>query len=240
MNGQLKDSVVLITGSSIGIGRATALEFAREGCQVVVTYYQDEQEARETADRCRELGAPEVMVQDLNIMDGVSINEAVDAVVQEKGRIDILVNNAGVITWKKLADQSFAEIEQQIRTNLEGTIKMTKAALPHVKGMVINMASPTALHGHPTLTAYAASKGGIISFTKTLAMELEPVKVYNVIPGETATRMTDFEGDPPEEVAEVTVRLARGEYDIESGENVSVKKPPASRQKQPVRPGPTR
>jgi len=222
MNGQLRNKVVLVTGSSQGIGRATALRFAEEGCRVVITYHRDDRGAEEASERCLRLGAPRTMVLQLDVTDDYSIARAVGTAVDELGAIDVLVNNAGVLVRKRLEEQSPEEIEVQVRTNLEGTIKMTRACLPHLREAVINVTSLTALRGYPSLGTYAASKAGIIAFTRTLADEIGPRRAYNVFPNATATRMTNFHGDPPEEVAEAIVRLARGDYAVPNGGDVKV------------------
>ena len=229
MNHVLRDDVVLITGASIGIGRATAVRFAREGSKVVITYNKEKKEAWETAEMCQSAGARGSMVLRLDMTDDVSVRKAVADTVGEMGRIDILINNAGVIERKRVEEQTFEDIERQLRINLEGAIKITRSTLPHLRNMVINVASVTALRGYPTLGVYAASKGGLIAFTRTLAEEIEPRKAYNVFPRATATRMTRFHGDPPELVAETIVSLARGDYLIPNGGDVKVGDPPAMR-----------
>ncbi|HHT75053.1 MAG: SDR family oxidoreductase [Methanomassiliicoccaceae archaeon] len=229
MNGTLRDNVILITGSSIGIGRATALRFSEEGSRIVITYHRDEEEAWEAAEECQRRGARGTMVLRLDLRDDVNIRKAVADTVGEMGHIDVLVNNAGVIERKPVEEQTFEDIEQQLRINLEGTIKMTRTCLPHLRKMVINVVSLTAHRGYPDLGVYAASKGGMISFSRTLAEEIGPRKVYNVFPGATATRMTGFHGDPPEKVAESIVLLARGEYLVPNGGDVKIGSPPAMR-----------
>lgn len=225
MGAQLEGKVVLVTGSSIGIGRATAIRFAEEGCRVVVTYLEDEREAEETAVNCRDIGAPEVLITELDVRDDISIMRAVGKVLDKHGKLDILINNAGVITWKPLKEQTLGEIEDQLRTDLEGTVKMTRACLPYLTDMVVGMTSVTALKGYGTVAPYSASKAGIIAFFRSLAEETD-IPVFAVMPGETATRMTDYEGEPPENVAEVVVNLAKGRYAILSGEVVKVFDPP--------------
>jgi NAD(P)-dependent dehydrogenase (short-subunit alcohol dehydrogenase family) len=226
---ELKGKVILITGSSTGIGRAAALRFASEGSRVIITYLRDDKAAWETAEQCQREGASGSMVLRLDVTDDVSIRKAVADTVGEMGRIDVLVNNAGVVERKRVEEQSFEDIERQLRVNLEGAIKMTQACLPHLRSMVINVASVTALRGYPTLGVYAASKGGLISFTRTLAEEIEPMKAYNVFPRTTATQMTNFHGDPPEKVAETILLLARGDYLAPNGGDVKVGEPPAVR-----------
>ena len=137
----MKNKVVLITGSSNGIGRETAFKFASEKAKVIITYCNSRLGGQNTEKRCRELGASETLLIKLDLRENKSITNAVDRVVKTFGNIDILINNAGVAVWKPLQEQNFVDIENQIRTNLEGLIKMTLTCLPHVENMIINIAS---------------------------------------------------------------------------------------------------
>lgn len=222
MKDSLKNKVVFITGASIGIGREDAYEFSKAGCKVIVSYYMDKQEAERTAKKCLELGASDVFLVHLNVTDNQSIKNAVKQIIGRFGEISILINNAGVIFWGKLGEQEYGEIEAQIRTNLEGLIKVTKECLPYVKDAIINIASGAGLQGYSGLTTYCATKWGVRGFTKSLAIELPATKVYAVNPGSTATRMTNFRGVPPEKVAQVIVDLAKGRYNLASGSDVNV------------------
>src|SRR3989344_6203992 len=215
----LKGKVVLITGSSIGIGRESAYLFSGEGCSVIITYYKDKKEGEETAKKCTAIGA-ETLLINLNIMDDSSIKEAVKKSIAKFGKIDILVNNAGVISWKNLEEQTHQEIEEQIRTNLEGLIKMTLACLPYVKEAIINVASGAGKTGYSGLSVYCATKFGVRGFTQSLAGELKGIKVYSVNPGTTSTRMTNFRGVSAEKVAQVILNTAKGKYQVSSGSDI--------------------
>jgi 3-oxoacyl-[acyl-carrier protein] reductase len=223
MTDNLKDKVVLITGSSVGIGRETAYEFAKEGCKLAVTYYQDKEEAEEIAEKCLAVGAPEVLVTQLNITDDDSIRNTVKKTVERFGEISVLINNAGVMVRKHLQDQSFKEIEEQIRTNLEGLMKMTKESLPYIRDTIINIGSGMAFEGQENATSYCATKFGVRGFSRALSKELPNIKVYTVHPTGTATRMNNFRGKmPPEKVAKVILNTAKGEYKVDSGSDVRV------------------
>jgi NAD(P)-dependent dehydrogenase (short-subunit alcohol dehydrogenase family) len=222
MEKSLKGKSVLVTGSSSGIGRETAFAFAREGCKVAITYNKGKEDALAASKKALGMGAAEALVLQLNVMDDGSIRDAVRKAVSKFGAIDILVNNAGVIAWKPLAEQTEGEVEAQLRTNLEGLIKVTKECLPHVRDTIINIASTAGLEGFPTLSVYCATKFGVRGFTQALAKELKGVKVFAVNPTMTATRMTDFQGMPPEKVAEVVVNTAKGKYGTRSGGDVNV------------------
>ncbi len=217
----MKGKSVLITGASLGIGRETALAFAREGAKVGLTYLEHRKEAEEAGRKCRELGAADVLVTRLDVTDDGSIQEAVEKAAERFGGLDVLVNNAGVIAWKPLEEQSMEEIGLQARVNLEGLVKMTRAAYPHVREAVVNVSSGAGKTGYATLTTYCATKFGVRGFTQALAKEA-PFKVYSVNPGSTMTRMTNFRGTPPEKVAEVILKAAKGVYGVESGGDVDV------------------
>ncbi len=218
----LKEKVVLITGSSIGIGRATAFEFAKEGSKVVITYYKDKEEAEKNKTKCIQLGASDVIVLNLNLMDNSSIINTVEKTVERFGKIDVLINNAGVLAWKPLRGQTFKEIESQVRINLEGLIKITKVSLPYLTDCIINISSGAGKSPFPDLTTYCATKYGVRGFTQSLALEEPDLRIYSVNPGMTATRMTGYKGVPPEKVAKVILNTAKGLYNVPSGGDVDV------------------
>lgn len=218
----MKDKVVLITGSSVGIGRYTAYEFAKAGANLVITYYKDRDEGERTLEECLRLGAGESVLLYLNLMDNESIVACVEETASRFGKIDILVNNAGVAAWKSLREQSFEEIEAQVRVNLEGLIKMTKVALPYVREMIINIGSGAGKTGFPELTTYCATKFGVRGFTQALAEEERGIRIYAVNPGMTATRMTGYRGVHPEKVARIIFAVASGKIRKPSGSDVDV------------------
>ncbi len=217
----LKDKVVLITGSSIGIGREDAFKFAKEKAKVIITYFQDKKEAEKVKEKCEELGASDVLVVPLNVLDNKSIKECIKEVIKKFGEVNILINNAGVYTPKDLEETSFEDIENQIRTNFEGLVKVTREVLPYIKDMIINLGSGAGFDAFGGLATYAATKWAIRGFTKSLAEEVR-LKVYCVNPGMVATRMTNFSGTSPEKVAQVILNLAKGEYNLKSGSDVNI------------------
>lgn len=221
-NRYLKGKAVFITGASIGIGRETAYKFANEKCKLVITYYTHKKEAEEVKKKCISLGAEDVLILNLNLMDDSSIKNAVRDTVDEYGHLHILINNAGIIAWKPLQKQSFEEIENQIRTNLEGLIKITREFLPYIKEMIINISSGAGKDGFAHLTTYCATKFGVRGFTQALAEEVPHLKIYSINPDMTSTRMTNFTGRPPEEVARVILLTAKGIYTAYSGEDIDV------------------
>lgn len=218
----MKGKVVLITGSSLGIGAETAFKFSQEGCKVVITYYKDKKEAEEVSKKCQDLGAEDILVLLLNVMDDQSIKKAVKSVVDKFGAIDVLINNAGVLVDGSLESISFKDIEDQVRTNLEGLIKLTREVLPFIQETIINIGSGAALQGSFGYATYSATKFGVRGFTQSLAAELPHIKVYIVNPGATSTRMTNFSGQSPEEVAEIILNTAKGMYGVPSGSDINV------------------
>lgn len=222
---ELKDKVVLITGSSQGIGRETALLFAKEGAHVVVTYHMSEKKGEEIYKECNKI--KKSMLVRLDVTDEKSIKKCVEEVIDEFGTIDVLINNSGVLVWKSLLEQSNKEIDSQIDTNLKGLIKMTKAVLPFMKGqndgMIINIASIAGKRASASenYAPYCATKFGVRGFTQAMANELpKGIKIFAVNPGMTATHMTDFRGVKPSRVAEVILKTAMGE--IKPDENLDV------------------
>ncbi|MEN2997537.1 MAG: SDR family oxidoreductase [Brevinematia bacterium] len=213
---------VLITGGNIGIGKATCLAFSKAGYNIVFSYYKDEEEAKETEKECLSLGAKNVFSYYLNLTEDSSIKKFSAEVVSRFKQIDILINNAGVLAWKRLEQQSFEEISFQVRVNLEGLIKLTKILLPYVKEMIINVSSGAGKTGFADLTTYCATKFGVRGFTQALAKEVTNIKVFVVNPDMTRTRMTNFVGRPPEEVADVIFRVAENKIKVSSGEDVDV------------------
>jgi 3-oxoacyl-[acyl-carrier protein] reductase len=219
----LAGRTVLVTGASIGIGRAVALQFAAAGCRLALTYFEHRAEAAEVAERCRGLGAPDIVAVSLQQADDDSIRTLLETVIDRFGALDVLVNNAGVVIWKPFLQQDFGEIESQLAIDLQGLIKMTWVFLPMVSDAIINIGSSASLHGTATLAPYCAAKWGVRGFTKALALEHPDRRIVCVHPRHTATRMNDMQGMPPERVAEVVLRVARGEIEFEPGGDVDVR-----------------
>ena len=213
---------VLVTGASIGIGRAVALQFAAAGCRLALTYFEHRAEAVDVAERCRDLGSPDVIALSLQQADDDSIRTLLETVIDHFGGLDILVNNAGVVVWKPFLEQDFGEIESQLAIDLQGLMKMTWVFLPMVSDAIINIGSSASLHGSATLAPYCAAKWGVRGFSKALALEHPDRRIVCVHPTVTATRMNDMQGMPPERVAEVVLRVARGDIEVEPGGDVEV------------------
>lgn len=184
--GRFKDLVVLLTGAASGIGKASILRMAEEGAAVVCADIQTEA-AEATAKEARELGV-EAIALTLDVSDPESVRSAVAATISEFGRIDSLCNIAGILRFDHTHELKLEDWNQIIAVNLTGTFLMTQAALPHLvesKGALVNMASTAGLAGQPWSAAYAASKGGVLSFTRSIAVEYgkQGMRANSVSPG---------------------------------------------------------
>ena len=193
---RLEDKVAIVTGASRGIGKAVALEFARQGAHLVVVGATDGAAAQEVANAIQALGR-----EAISTMADVSQRPEVDALVQTAldrfGKIDILVNNAGIISPSPLLQLTESQWDRTMGVHLKGTFNCTQAVAQHMKesggGKIINVAAPSALRASTLGVAdYAAAKGGIVAFTQTAARELAPFRItVNCISPAAYTRMTD-------------------------------------------------
>lgn len=186
---RLAGRVALITGGDSGIGRAIACAYAREGADVMIVYLEEDKDAHETAAMVTGLGRRcELHRADLG--DESACRETVAATIACYGKLDILVNNAA----EQHPQKSLLEIEESqlvatFRTNVFALFFLTKAALPHLRkgdgSTIINTASVTAYRGSPALLDYSATKGAIVSFTRSLSQQLaeEGIRVNAVAPG---------------------------------------------------------
>jgi 3-oxoacyl-[acyl-carrier protein] reductase len=190
---RLDGKLALVTGASRGIGRAIAAELARAGASVVVGYRSGADEAAELAE---EIGGRAIQAD-------VSEAEQAARLVEEAGDLDILVNNAGLTRDGLIARMSDEDWEAVLDTNLGGTFHTCRAAargmMRRRSGAIVNLTSVVGIHGNPGQTNYAASKAGIIGFTKSLARELASrgVRANAVAPGYIQTALTEV---LPEEV----------------------------------------
>lgn len=194
----LAERVVLVTGSSKGIGRATAELFAKEGARVAITYKNDHEAAERVARGIVDRGGEAVVVP-LDLTDDASIAAAVDSVLSCWKRVDVLVNNA--VQWGARSVGEAPPFEKlpsdewraMLRANLEGHFAVTQAVLPSMRerrwGRIVNVSSGLAVNGMPGSTAYSAAKAGLHGMTRALYKELGPsnVLVNVVMAGATLT-----------------------------------------------------
>jgi NAD(P)-dependent dehydrogenase (short-subunit alcohol dehydrogenase family) len=204
--GKLEGSVALITGGDSGIGRATAVLYAREGADVAIVYLPEEQpDADETREAIEAEGRSALLLPG-DVSDPEFCREAVQATVEELGGLDILVNNAAVQQNRKsLDDLDVEDWDETFRVNIHGYFYMVKAALRHLKpgSVIINTGSITGLHGSKELVDYSSTKGAIHAFTKSLAQLLvdKQIRVNCVAPGPVWTPLNPV-AKPAKDVAE--------------------------------------
>lgn len=185
--GKLEGRVALITGGDSGIGRATAIGYAKEGADVAIVYLDEDKDAEFTAARVRDEGRDCLLIKG-DIGEESFCKDAVEQVAEHFGRLDILVNNAGEQhVQKDLRDITAEQLERTYRTNIFAMFHLTKAALEHMKkgACIINTASITAYKGKQELMDYASTKGAIVSFTRSLSGSLaeKGIRVNAVAPG---------------------------------------------------------
>lgn len=186
-SGKLKDKVALITGGDSGIGRAVSILYAREGADVAIVYLDEHDDAKETSRLVEEEGRRCLLIPG-DVGDQEFCQEAVSKTVDEFGRLDILINNAAEQHVRKdIGEIDANQLERTFRTNIFSMFFLTKAAMPYLKegAAIINTTSVTAYHGNPALLDYSATKGAIVAFTRSLALQLaeREIRVNAVAPG---------------------------------------------------------
>lgn len=185
--GKLLDMVAIVTGGDSGIGQAVAVAYAKEGANIVVPFFTEQGDASETVQLVSDAGRRCVLVK-CDLRQEESAKQVVDTAINEFGRIDILVNNIAVqYTQNSIEDITSEQLNNTFATNIYSYFFMTKAVLPHLKAgsTIINTASVTAYQGNPELIDYSATKGAIVSFTRSLALSLaqRQIRVNAVAPG---------------------------------------------------------
>jgi len=193
--GQIEGKVAVVTGAARGIGQAIAVKLAQEGAALALCDL-DAAWLEETAAKVREAGS-RAECYGVNVADAESVNAGIKAVEKDFGKIDILVNNAGITKDGLLLRMSEEDWDAVLNVNLKGVFLCTKAAMRGMmkqrSGAIVNIASVIGLMGNAGQANYAASKGGVIAFTKTVAKELASrnVRANAVAPGFIRTAMTD-------------------------------------------------
>jgi 3-oxoacyl-(acyl-carrier-protein) reductase len=237
------NKVALVTGSSRGIGRAIAIELAKRGFSIVINNYEKPEEKVEVMNEINKIGQRAIYLQ-ADVSDPNQVEKMIEGIINEFGRIDILINNAGIVMDKKLENMSIEQWNRVISVNLTGTFNCTKSVIKYMKeqdgGKIINIASVIGEIGNFGQSNYAASKGGVISFTKTVAKEYARygIMVNAVAPGFINTKMV--EGIPqkvmqkileqiplgrlgkPEEVAKLVCFLASDDANYITGQVINI------------------
>lgn len=194
--GKLDGKTAVVTGASRGIGRAIAIELAKEGANVVVNYSGSKEKADEVVEEIIKLGSKAISVQ-ANVSDAESVQSLMKAAVEQFGSIDILVNNAGITRDNLIMRMKEEEWDEVINTNLKGVFLATKAVTRQMmkqrSGRIINISSVVGVLGNAGQANYVAAKAGVIGLTKTTARELASrnILVNAVAPGYIATEMTE-------------------------------------------------
>ena len=242
-HGRLSGKAAVITGADSGIGRAVAIAFAREGADVVVAYFNEHEDARETARWVEQAGRRAVLVAG-DLAQRAQAREIVDRAVDAFGRIDILVNNAAhQMNYESVEEISDDEWDRTFDINIGAMFRLVKAALPHMKAgsAIVNTTSVNADKPRPTLLPYATTKGAIQNFTGGLAQLLAErgIRANCVAPGPIwtplipatlpAENVKEFgkqtpmkRPGQPAELAPVYVMLASNEASYVSGATVAV------------------
>lgn len=190
-----QQQAILISGGNVGLGRATALRFAREGAQIVVAA-RNAATAQETLQLIRAAGAQGHFVA-CDVRDEEQCDQAVAQTLDRCGRLDVLVNNAGsILRGLTVAQLTTAQWREMLDVNLNGAFYLSRAALPHLaatRGNIVNVASYAGLVGFAGSAAYCAAKGALVQLTRAMALDhaAEGIRVNCVCPGSIRTPMIE-------------------------------------------------
>jgi NAD(P)-dependent dehydrogenase (short-subunit alcohol dehydrogenase family) len=244
MSGRLDADVTLVVGASSGIGRAVARRFGEEGANVVAAARSLDR-LETLAREIRDAGGTAIAVE-CDLTDRESVDGAIDTATEAFGRVDVAFNSAGTITRGPITETDEADMERVVDVNLQGPMRLARAVLPELvetEGTLINVSSEAGERGIENLPAYCASKGGLNTLTKQLAVEFGPegVNVNAIAPGTTKTEINEEvrREDPewverrredipigrlnePEDVSELAVYLASPEAKTVNGSVVNI------------------
>ncbi|MGP7816439.1 SDR family oxidoreductase [Niallia sp. 01092] len=241
--GKLKDRVAVISGGDSGIGRAVAVAFAKEGATIVIAYFDEHKDAKETKAAVEKLGRPCVLIPG-DLRKKEHCQYVVETTVHLFGKIDVLINNIGVqFVQNNLEDISDEQLKNTFDTNIMSFFHLTKIALPHMSNgsSIVSTTSVNAYIGRDNLIDYSATKGAIVSFTRALANNVvdRGIRVNAVAPGPIWTPLqpatqppesikhfgTDVpmkRGGQPYELAPVYVLLASDDGSYITGQTIHV------------------
>jgi 3-oxoacyl-[acyl-carrier protein] reductase len=193
---KLKDKVALVTGGSRGIGKSIAKRLASEGAIVVINYMQNDSAANETKKEIEDAGG-QAIISKFDVSDFDTVHQEIDKIIEKFGGLHILINNAGITHDTLLMRMKEDDWDSVISINLKGTFNCTRAVTRNMfkqrEGRIINLTSVVGEMGNAGQTNYAASKAGVIGFTKACAREMAPrgITVNAVSPGFIKTDITD-------------------------------------------------
>lgn len=188
---------ILITGGSRGIGKAVAIKFAEKGNQIIINYVSEKTDTEKLKNELLEAGAKDVLLIKADVSNSEDVKNMVKESIEKFEKIDILVNNAGITKDNLLMRMSEEEFDKVIQINLKGTYLVTKEVTKYMmkkrSGSIVNLASVVGVAGNAGQCNYAASKAGIIGFTKSIAKELASrnIRANAVAPGFIETDMTN-------------------------------------------------
>ena len=243
--GRLEGKIALITGGGRGIGRAIARGYAREGADVAIIYVRHPEAAEAVVDELRALGRRSAAYQ-ADTADAQAVRAVVDRIVEDFGRVDVLVNNAGVLVRSPFLEMAPEDLDRVVAVNLRGPFHCAQAVARHMVrqggGVIINMTSEAARRTLPDLSAYGATKAGLVHLTRCMAVELAPygIRVNSIAPGMTETdinrerlkdpafRESRLQRIPlrriadPEDLVEVAILLASDGSRMMTGADVAV------------------
>ena len=206
---------VLITGGSRGIGKAVAMKFAENGYQIIINYVSDKTDTEQLKKELLQAGASDILLIKADVSNSEDVKNMVKESIEKFEKIDVLVNNAGITKDNLLMRMSEEEFDKVIQINLKGTYLVTKEVTRYMmkkkKGSIVNLASVVGVAGNAGQCNYAASKAGIIGFTKSVAKELASrnIRANAVAPGFIETDMTNVLKDEIKENINSQIPLKR-------------------------------
>ena len=243
---RLEGKVAVVTGSNRGIGKGIAVALAKEGCKVVVNSYREDEEAKNTVEEIKKLGAESIFIK-ANVTREIDVRDLIEKAVKKFGKLDILVNNAGILVSGTVTTLTEKDWDRQMEVNLKGVFLCSKYAVQQMLkqgkgGRIINIGSIAGLVGFPGISAYCASKGGVTELAREMALDYAKygITVNAIDPGvivtdmtkgmldDAATRKMLMENTPvgrfgqPEDIGNAAVFLALDESSFITGHNLVV------------------
>ena len=243
---RLEGKVAVVTGSNRGIGKGIAVALAKEGCKVVVNSYREDEEAKNTVEEIKKLGAQSIFIK-ANVTREIDVRDLIEKAVKKFGMLDILVNNAGILVSGTVTTLTEKDWDRQMDVNLKGIFLCSKYAVQQMLkqgkgGRIINIGSIAGLVGFPGISAYCASKGGVTELAREMALDYAKygITVNAIDPGvivtdmtkgmldDAATRKMLMENTPvgrfgqPEDIGNAAVFLALDESSFITGHNLVV------------------